>query len=509
MTDPTRPTILIVDDRDDLTRFCERVMDEEFRFHHVHCAADARQALAADPRITAVLLDRDFSKADPAGLLGPPEDIRNEGLRILRLLRADHPAIPVLMVTGYREQGPAMEAAELGAEFLAWQDVIADPRILRERIHHTIERSQTPAEEILSRFREQGIVVESPSFGRTLVSLYRSVPGRAPILLLGGTGTGKDTLALAVHNLSGDVTRPYVSVNVASLNPGLIESELFGHARGAYTSADRPALGKLRYADGGTLFLNEVGDLSVEIQAKLLTAIERDEVVPVGDVQSYPARFRLVTATSRDLRDLVESGRFRRDLFHRLAWHTIEIPPLRERREEIPALVRSFLHAAGQGREDGIIGIAREALDYLCELPWEGNVRELRAVVEASAAVARYLITLSDVREVVRRHESFTQPLPPRVQSPGEPSSTEASGDPEVAVFEQTTHRGLMGRYFHYLWRRTNGNLPEIARLAGIAKATAYEWRDRYGPPPGGGRGHDQGGDRVADRALEPPPPSA
>jgi DNA-binding NtrC family response regulator len=212
----------------------------------------------------------------------------------------------------------------------------------------------------------------------------------------------------------------------------------------------------------------------------------------VGEVRSYPSDFRLITATSRDLRVLVEGGQFRRDLFHRVAWHTVEIPPLRERREDIPALVRAFLSATPQHRDGTVFGIAREALEYLEGLAWEGNVRELRGVVEAACAGARHMVTVSDVRDVVRVHEGFlsapggasASPAgPPASASPPEPTAAPAAtGD---AAFENKDYRDLTAAYYHFLMRKTGGRLAEVARLAGISKTTAYEWKDRYGEGDG------------------------
>lgn len=480
--DATEQTILVIDDREDLTRFCERILGGTYRFHHVTNAPDAEPFLA-ERRISGVLVDRDFSKADSAKLIGPPADVRNEGLHILRWLRERHPDLPMLMVTGYREQGPAIEAAELGADFLAWQDIVEDPGILRARLQRALAVGGAQVEVVLGRFREQGVVGESPELARVLMALTRATSTKRPILLLGETGTGKDTLAFAIHALSGDSTRPFVSVNVAALNPALIESELFGHARGAFTGAHRAAMGKLRFAHGGTLFLNEVGDLSREVQAKFLVALESSEVVPLGEVGSYPAEFRLITATSRDLRVMVEQGEFRRDLFHRLAWHTIEIPPLRARRSDIPPLVRSFLREAGQGTVEGVVGITQEAIDYLCELPWPGNVRELRAVVEAACAVAQYIVTLADVREVAR----VTEPVAARPPASAGATPVHAYGpgeNPEIdaeRLFGRLSYRELTRCYYAYLLKKTGGSVPEVARLAGISRSTAYDWRDRFG----------------------------
>ncbi len=484
MSSPAQPLVLVIDDRDDMIRFCERQLGERYAFRLVRGARDA-DALLRRGDVAAVLLDRDFTHAEPRTLLGPPEDRRNEGVHILRWLRREHARVPVLMVTGVRELQVALAAADLGADFLAWEDVTADPDVLHARLQRVLDSGDDRRDEILARFRAEGVVAESPAFARALESLYRALPGRAPILLLGETGTGKDSLAYALHALGGDRTRPYVAVNVASLNPNLIESELFGHARGAFTGADRANLGKIRYAHGGTLFLNEVGDLSLEVQAKLLTVLERNEVVPVGEVRAQAAEFRLVTATSRDLAMLVERGLFRRDLFHRIAWHTIEIPPLRERREDVPALVSAFLRGTPAFRDGVVFGVAREAMEYLASLPWEGNIRELRGVVEAACAGARHVVTVADVREIVRRHESVlaasSAPAAPGAAVPAPAlGGTLGRAAHEDVVFGETTYRDLTAAYFRWLVRTSGGRLPDVARRAGISRATVYEWRDRF-----------------------------
>ncbi len=484
------PAILIIDDREDLHRFCVRCLGDRFAFARVASGKEARALLESDARVEAALVDRDFSYAPADALLGPPDQARDEGLHILRWLRQEHPAVPVLMVTGYRDQQVAMNAADLGADFLAWEDVRDDPGILAARLQRALDLSGAEPERILARFRALGVVAESPAFMNMLIALHQAMVGTAPILLLGETGTGKDTLAFAVHALSGDSSRNFVYVNIAALNSNLIESELFGHERGAYTGAHRSTPGKMRYADGGTLFLNEIGELPLDLQVKLLTALERKEVLPVGAVRTYPTRFRLITATSRDLGALVREGRFRPDLFHRIAWHTITLPPLRERREDIPALIRAFLRNSGQGQEGGVLGIASEAVEYLRGLQWHGNVRELQGVVEAATAVASGVITLPDVREVVRRRERIDA-LWTSVPASSSMSGPQAAGLPsepvhadglecERVVFGNLTFRELTGRYFDYLLRLTGGRLTEVARRGGIAKATAFEWRKRF-----------------------------
>lgn len=476
---PGGATILIIDDREDLAGFCRRLLGESLCFVHVTNATDAGPVLQAGG-IAAVLVDRDFSRADHAKLLGPAADVRNEGLRIVRWLRRDFPHLPVLMVTGYRDPAPALETAALGVDFLAWEDVIQDPDILRARLQRALETPEMRAGVILSRFREHGGVAESAVMLQVVEAVARAIPTRAPILLQGETGTGKDFLAFIIHALSGDSGRPFVPVVATALSPNLIEEELFGHKRGAFTSAHEASIGKLRHAHGGTLFLNEVGTLTLESQVKFLGAVEQREVVPVGDVHSYPADFRLITATNRNLRALVESGEFRRDLFHRLAWHTVELPPLRDRREDIPELIRLFLRDSGQGTAAGIIGIAREAVDYLCDLPWPGNVRQLQSVITEASTVALHVITLADVLAVLKRSgetgAAASSPPPPAAEPPN--SDRQAC---ERVAFGTLTHEQLTERYYRYLLGRARGSHPRLAELAGISKSTAYDWRDRFG----------------------------
>ncbi len=492
-----KPTVLVIDDRRDIFLFCERHLGDTYSFR---LCPSGRKALAELPagRPAAVLLDRDFSQAAPADLLGPRDDVRNEGLHILRALRHLQPLLPVIMVTGQRDLATAIAAADLGAQFLAWEDVEAQPDQLARRLEQALDDCTANSDGVVAPFRRLGIVAESPAFVRALCALSKALPGRAPILLLGSTGSGKDTLAYAAHSLSGDPARPFIAVNVAALNPNLIESELFGHAKGAFTSAVQAHTGKLRAAHGGTLFLNEVGDLPLEIQAKLLTVLERQEVVPVGEVRSYPAECRLICATSRDLRRLVETGMFRLDLLHRLAWHTIELPPLGKRPEDIPALANAFLRATPVGRSGEVLGFTREAMEYLATLPWTGNVRELRGAIEAASALARHTVTVADVREVVRRLERLTAPdqkhHDAHVGGGGELTASEQERrKAEDFVFGGRTHEDLLSAYYFYLKKVSGGRLAEAARIAGIAKATIYEWRKRFetGPEAPRERGDD------------------
>jgi DNA-binding NtrC family response regulator len=490
MNEPPKRTVLVIDDRDDLLEVCARTMGGDLDFLRARNAREAGEVLRTHEDLALVLLDRDFSHADPAGLLGPIEEVRYEGMRILRWLKSDFPNLPVLMVTAFREQGAALAAAELWTDYLVWEDIAENPEILPARVRRLVGTDGEETERILAAFRELGVIGRAPAFARTLLALHRTLSSDKPILLTGETGTGKDLLAWTVHSLSGDRSRPFVALNVNALPAAMLEDELFGHVRGAYTGAESDRLGKLRLAHGGTLFLNEVADLRLDLQAKLLSAVEHSEVVPVGGDRAFPAVFRLITASSHDLLARVDRGRFRKDLYHRLAWNSVTIPPLRERREDIPPLIRCFL-GSGARRTSGANEITREAEEYLSSLSWSGNVRQLRSVVEAASLRGDRVITLLDVREVLAQTDAEGRLGAAPARTPGlSPSLSEGadragaaavgSEEAERILFSGRTHDEVTRKYFLYLLRLTGGNVPEAARIAGISKATAYKWKKQF-----------------------------
>lgn len=492
MNTAARPLVLVVDDRRDIFEFCERFLGEQYAFRHV---SDGLRALDLLPEtsLAAVLLDRDFSLCDPARLVGPVTDVRNEGLHILAGIRARRGEMPVLMVTGLRDMSAAARAAELGAEFLAWEDVTSDPSLLAARLANAIERAGVAGDEALTPFREHGLVVESPAMVRAVRKLADALADRTPILLLGPTGSGKDRLAKAVHEIGPLARGPFVEVNAATLDPAQVNNELFGHVKGSYTDAKEDWKGLLASADGGTFFLNEVGDLPLETQARLLSVLESRQVRPLGSARLLSARFRLLSATSRDLRVLIAEGRFREDLWHRIAGHIVHLPPLRERPECIEALAVSFLAETAAARAGRVRGFAREATEYLRQQAWRGNVRSLQRVVEVSAAAAVHTVTVADVRAALI-HVDALESLHEHGAADSCGATTATAPDLAVAealVFGGRTLRELRRAYFLYLWRSTDLNMAAAARIAGIAKSTMCAWRDRLLGPDG-----RDGGDR-------------
>jgi len=243
--------------------------------------------------------------------------------------------------------------------------------------------------EISSQYCFEGIVGKSPALRKVLEQVAIVAPTDATVLLHGETGTGKEMVARAIHNLSSRRERAYVRMNCAAIPSGLLESELFGHEKGAFTGALLQRKGRFEVADGGSLFLDEIGDISLELQPKLLRAVQEQEFERLGSTRTIQVNVRLIAATHRDLRAMIRDEKFREDLFYRFNVFPIEIPPLRERRGDIPLLVSYFVSKLSRRMRKQINSISRQAMDSLTNCPWKGNVRELANFIERAVIVTR------------------------------------------------------------------------------------------------------------------------
>jgi two-component system response regulator HydG len=341
----------------------------------------------------------------------------------------------------------------------------AAARVLYPDADAFLEKPCTP-EELLRRVREaahapvvdgrdgtpfHGIVGVSPEIRRVIEQIHQVGPTDSTVLVTGETGTGKELVARAIHQCSRRRDGPYVVVDALAMSESLLESELFGHERGAFTGAVDSSPGLFRAADGGTIFLDEMGEVSPAIQTRLLRAIQEREVRPVGSVEPSKVDVRVIAATHRDPAELVDSGHLRADLYYRLSVYSIEIPPLRERRVDIPALVAHFLRSrAGAG--DGVDGATELAEQILQSYDWPGNVRELLAAVEAGLVRARG-----------RRLSALDLPRHLRVAWRGR-----ALSDDDVPA-------SVISRVL----RETNGNRGDAAELLGVSRTTLWRWMKR------------------------------
>lgn len=346
--------------------------------------------------LTAGAVDEAIEKASTHTIDLVLTDLRmpgGGGLALLRGLRALNPEIPVVVMTAYGTVASAVEAMKDGAA-----DYLSKPVDLDELeliVMRSLERRALESEnrelheQLADRHRLEGLETANPRMAQAINVAARAAGSRATILLRGESGTGKELLARAIHSSSPRARRPLVAVNVAALPETLLESEMFGHERGAFTGADRQHRGRFEQADGGTLFLDEIGDLPMGVQAKLLRALQEQRFERLGGTGSIQVDVRVVTATSRNLEAMVEASEFREDLYYRLNVVSIEIPPLRERREDIPDLVDRFVRRFGSEAGSEVTEVSREAMDRLVKHDYPGNVRELENLIQRAAVLAR------------------------------------------------------------------------------------------------------------------------
>jgi DNA-binding NtrC family response regulator len=365
--------ILIVEDRDSLRRMLELALGQEG--YEVATAADGRAGmrLLAERPFDFVLTDLKLPDVS--------------GIEVLEASRAAQPRVPVVVLTGYGTVGAAVEAMKLGAyDFLEKPLEIDDLTRLIERAIG--ERD----EDAVAVFRIAGappIVGAHPRLRAAIRLLLRVGPTESNVLLTGESGTGKELFARAIHSLSARRTGPCVALNCAAIPETLIENELFGHEKGAFTGADRRQPGRFEQAEGGTLFLDEIGELPVGVQGKVLRVLEERTFERVGGGRTLRADVRLVAATNRDLAGMVDDGEFRADLFFRLNVFPIELPPLRERASDIPLLARHLLaEIARRHKVEPPPRLEEAAAGLLAAEPWPGNVRELANVLERAVILA-------------------------------------------------------------------------------------------------------------------------
>ncbi len=394
---------------------------------------------------------------------------RVSGLEALGEIKTFNPAIPVILMTAYGSVETAVEALKKGAYDYVTKPLDFDE--LRLALVRAMEHSRLKEENRLLReslgahFDRRNLISHSPAMTRLLETVAQVAPSEATVLITGESGTGKEMIAGAIHFNSLRREGPFIKINCAAITETLLESELFGHEKGAFTGADRRKEGKFRQADGGTIFLDEVSEMSLAMQVKLLRVLQEREITRVGGEEVIPVDVRVIAATNRDLLQEISTGRFREDLFYRLNVVTLHIPPLRERREDIPLLAKYFLEAFSEKNHKSIKGFTPQAMDRLLKYAWPGNIRELMNAVERAVVLSRSSEYLD---------ESDLTPLFPSSSASLRDETAEApSGPLPLDEVEKATILKTL--------EQTGGNKSEAARRLGITRRTLHQKLKKYG----------------------------
>ncbi|MDI6726369.1 MAG: sigma-54 dependent transcriptional regulator [Smithellaceae bacterium] len=396
--------------------------------------------------------------------------LRVSGLQALEEIKSFNPAIPVIIMTAYASVDTAVAALKTGAYDYLIKPLDFDK--LKLTLTRSMEHSRLQEENrqlrasLAGQFTRENIIGQSPAMTKLFAVLAQVAPAEATVLISGESGTGKEMIAGALHFNSLRREGPFVKINCAALVETLLEAELFGHEKGAFTGADRRREGKFRQATGGSLFLDEVSEMSPAMQVKLLRVLQEREVVRVGGEDTLKVDVRVIAATNKDLRLLVEEGLFREDLYYRLNVVNLPLPPLRERREDIPLLAQHFLRVFAEKNHKNIKGLTPQAMDKLLRYHWPGNVRELANMMERGVVLSRgdYLdeeeIAISTLEERGKGKK-------------GEEGDSPALMDQPLEAVEKATILKTL--------EAVQGNKSEAARRLGITRRTLHKKLKNYG----------------------------
>jgi len=439
--------LLIVDDERSIRDACREVALSLGFIAHVADSAEHAYRLLQVQSIDAVLLDLRLPGAG--------------GLEALRQIKAHRPEALVVVVTGYGTVQSAVQAMKNGAyEYVTKPFSVEELKLLLQRVSNHLKlktENRMLREKLKSKQGYGGIVGRAPEMEKLYRIIAKAANSSHPVLILGESGTGKEMVARSIHYSGPFHDKPFIPVDCGSLVPTLIESELFGYVKGAFTGANQAKDGLLAIAEGGTVFLDEVGELPVDLQAKLLRAIQEKEIRPVGSTRRIPINVRILAATNRILEQAVTEGSFRRDLYFRLNVLSLRIPPLRERREDIPLLIAHFMERTSRASGQEKI-LTDEAVKAMLAYDWPGNVRELENCLERTCAfTSGPLIHVPD--------------LPPAIAGAHVAAPTNGNGHNQnkivpMAELERQTILNAIAEL--------NGDKLQAARLLGIGKTTLY-----------------------------------
>lgn len=440
-----KPLILLVDDDASLRTLIALRLEANGFDVAAADSGEAALAMLAHARPDAVLTDIQMPGMD--------------GMALFRAIHARDPALPVIVLTAHGTIPDAVAATQQGLFGYLTKPYDA-PTLVDMLNRATRLAGAKPAGDIDAAWRAD-IVTASAAMERLLAEARLAAQSEAPLLILGESGTGKEVLARAVHRASPRRDYPFVAINCGAIPAELLESELFGHMRGAFTGAARDHAGLFLSAQDGTVFLDEIGDMPPPLQVKLLRVLQENEVRPVGSTEARPIDVRILSATHRNLEEAIAAGSFREDLYYRLNVVSLTLLPLRERREDIPLLARHFLRELAGKYRRALTGFAPEALEMMASADWPGNIRQLRNVLEQCCALATTpTIPASLVARALRDRPAEIRPL------------AEAR-----AAFERD--------YLVTLLKLTRGQVSEVARLAGRNRTEVYRLLQRHQLNPG------------------------
>jgi len=449
MAAPVR--VLVVDDDEITCNLLEEVLSKEG--YAVHKALDGREAIDRGEKHTYDVVLSDIKMIDV------------DGMEVLRAYRQRSPETIIIMMTAFGSIETAIRAIKEGAYDyvskpfkldeikLTLQRALEQRRLVEENIHYR--------QELITKYKLENIVGRSPQMLQVYKTIARVAESRSTVLVTGESGTGKELIARAIHFNSPRAARPFVAVDCSSLAETLLESELFGHVRGAFTGAVTTKKGLFEEADRGTCFLDEIGDISLAMQAKLLRVLQEHEIKRVGGTETIKIDVRIVAATNQNLEALVTEKKFREDLFYRLNVVSIHLPSLRERPEDVPLLADHFLRKYASQNNKPVCRISPEAMDLLFRHRWPGNVRELENVIERAATLSGTSLILAE-------------DLPRRLQM--EPAQMSLSSLPSRMPLSE-----LEKLYIQKVLEETGGNKKKAADILGIDRRTLYRMATRLG----------------------------
>ncbi len=439
------PTILVVDDDAVNVQLIAEILAPDG--YEVQTCSDPQQAgdMASRQHFDLAILDVRMPLLD--------------GISLLKRLRTETPGLPVIIMTGFGSVDGAVEAISAGAV-----DYLSKPMNIsqvRDAVRRSLERVAAAAPGTFADDEGSEIVGRSEAMVAVYGAIAKVAPGRSTVLLHGESGTGKELVARAIHRHGPRRDRPFLAVDCGSIAEGLLETELFGHVRGAFTGALSDKAGLFADATGGTLLLDEIGNVGPAMQASLLRVLQEQQVRPVGSSRTRPVDVRIIAASNIDLREAVARGDFREDLYYRLNVFTISLPSLRERHGDIPILVRHFLHCAAEQNDRPPCSLSSEAMTVLEQYNWPGNVRQLGHVIERAVVLVQSgVIGVEDLPFEIRGTET-----PPA----------------QALLDDHPTLDQLKRRYIVQVLTETGGNISRSASILGVDRRSLYRMMSRHG----------------------------